>query len=853
MRARVNTSTTWQMVVMAMQYMRVRRLRTALTTLAIVLGVTLVFAVNLALPSAMAALSRTTMSAAGRADLTVTSPAGVFAAEAPLTAIREVPGVNAATAVLRRQIGLPNDGGGLGAPGQVTTYQLVGIDAATVLDVHPYVVTDGRMLEASESGVAMLPSWLAASTPQLQVGSTFPLATAGGLRAFTVVGLYADQGSQDTPQVLMGLSDAQSVLAIDGQVSAIEVALAPGSDHATVANAVEEALGPSFSVDSGATEMDAYVSMQVGYVIFNLFGLLALFMGAFLIFNTFRTVVAERRRDLAMLRAIGATRGQVMQVILTEGLVQGVVGTALGLILGYALAASLMGALTSLYAQFRSGMELAITLNLTALLVSICLGLLTSLAASYLPARAAGRVSPLEALRPVDAGATRRATRLSLYVSAPVLFLGVVMLVAGTKTAPLGAIMFLIGMVAAAPVLVSPVAHIFGPLLTLWFSREGDLARGNLTRQPGRAAVTAGTLMVGLATLILLASLVSSFGGLISGLANRSFASDAMLVPASVGVYGSVIGADPSLAERLRALPPVAAATGLRAVTTTADGQEVQVLGIDPLEYPKVAGLEFAEGDGEAAVSALAAGRNAIVTSLAANSLGLGTGDDVVMQTAEGPRTYRIVAVGDDMLSFKVMGVFISHESIVADFHKTEDVMLMVNYVPGTDRAAALEQIRQVAAAYPQFTVRDTGEYRATVMEMSVGVLQAFYGLAALILIPAALGLLNTLTINVIERTREIGMVRAIGGSRAQVRRMVTGEALLLGLFGAATGILAGVAMSYGFIQAFGLLGWTLPYEPPLVAVVVALVVAVVLALLAAILPARNAARLDIIRALQYE
>jgi putative ABC transport system permease protein len=205
------------------------------------------------------------------------------------------------------------------------------------------------------------------------------------------------------------------------------------------------------------------------------------------------------------------------------------------------------------------------------------------------------------------------------------------------------------------------------------------------------------------------------------------------------------------------------------------------------------------------------------------------------------------------VFSFKLNVIFISEANLKADFHRSEDVMLMVALKANADKPAALAGIQKLLGDYPQFTARLTGEYRTSLLEITTGAMGLFYGIAILILIPAALGLLNTLTINVLERTREIGVVRAVGGSRTQVRRMVTAEALLLGLFGAATGVLAGVAMSYGFISVFSLVNWQLTYEFPLMGIIAAIVIGLLLALFAGVMPARSAAKLDIIRALQYE
>jgi putative ABC transport system permease protein len=224
-----------------------------------------------------------------------------------------------------------------------------------------------------------------------------------------------------------------------------------------------------------------------------------------------------------------------------------------------------------------------------------------------------------------------------------------------------------------------------------------------------------------------------------------------------------------------------------------------------------------------------------------------------VVETPTGPQTYHVVAIANDTLTFKVDAMYISQDNLKTDFQKTEDVLLMINLKPGSDKNAALADVNQILTDFPQFTGNITGTYLASLLETTNSALVLFYAMAVLILIPAVLGLLNTLTINILERTREIGVVRAVGGSQGQVRRMVTAEALLLGLFGAAAGVLTGIAMSYGFITAFSAIGWQMPYIFPVIGIIAAIIVGVLLALFAGILPARNAARLDILRALQFE
>ncbi len=839
-----------QMTLMALRYLNGRRLRTALTTLAIVFGVALIFAINITLPGAIAAFTQSLSSLTG-ADMTITNVTGAsFAPESALPLVQDVEGVAAVTGVLRRSFTLPAIGSELGS---ATSIEMIGIEPETMQQVRQFTISDGRFLQPDDRGAVVVPAGIAEIAPQIEIGSTFPLISAAGLRTYTVVGFSAEQGSLSQPTLYLNLPDVQAAFGQPGQINTIEIALSPGADAAAVSEAVLAALGDTYIVDGGAAGNEAFAAVQASLLVLNLMGVLALFLGAFLIFNTFRTIVIERRRDLGMLRAIGATRGQITTMILVESLLQGVIGTLIGLLLGYLMASAMIYGLAGVYRSYFSGVSLGITMSAGAVISAVALGLLTALLAGYFPARAAGRISPLDALRPPTPVSVNRATRSSLIVGIVLMVLAIVMLLAGGQTAVGGAVVFLVGMVAAAPGLIMPLARLFSPLLTLWFAREGDLARSNLQRQPGRAAITASTLMIGLAVLILMAAMVLALGQLVNTLADRNFASDVFITPPSISVYNNVLGADASLEDRLRALPEIETVASLRYASSGLDGTRLEVLGIDPATYPQVASLEFSAGSEVESFAALGEGRTAIVTGLAASTLNLEMGDEISLQTANGAQTYRIVGIGEDILTFKLATLFISQANMAADFNKTEDVLLMANFSPGVEDAAGLAAVQTVMADYPQFTVHLTGQYRQTLVDTTSAAFVIFYGLAGLILLPAALGLLNTLTINILERTREIGVIRAVGGSQRQVQRIVTAEALLLGIFGAALGVLAGVAMSYGFIGAFSALGWEVPYIFPVAGIIAAIVVGVLIALFAGILPARSAARLDIIRALQYE
>ncbi len=827
------------MMRMAWQYLKGRKLRTALTTLAIVFGVGLIFMMNLVLPSAEKAFEQSLDAESEGVDLDIASPAGeAFAPEQPTDTLRQIDGVEAVTGVLRRRIILPKDQ----RFGDVTQIELIGVDLATVRQVQSFDLSSGRFVE--NSGEAVVAHDIGT------VGETINLVTTSGLKPYTIVGVLKEGGM--TPRVFVSLADAQADLNQPGLVNLLEVSFKSGTNEDKLTSRIKKALGDDEYLYN-ASSNDEFAAMQAGYLMFSMFGVIALFLGGFLIFNTFRTVVIERRRDLAMLRAIGATRRQLMQMILIESLLQGIIGTLVGLVLGYLMALGAGSALRSLSNTFYGQLDTHIMLTPKAFMAPIGLGMLCTLLAGYWPARRAGRTSPLEALRPSSGADIHRAARWGLVVGFAVMIVSLLMMLGSTKTTVLGSVLFLVGMVIAGPGLVVPAARLFNPLLTLWFAREGDLARGNMVRQPGRAAITASTLMIGLATFVMIAASVLGFNALIDKLIDTNFSSDIMVMPTTIGTYSSIVGADENLVSNIRGLPDVEQVAELRHAASVYDGNRLEVYGIDPQVYPEVSPMDFSKGDSKEAFAKLSEGRNAIVNPFGAAQLGFELGDTFTLQTSNGPQTYRVVGIATDLLNFKIVSIFISQENLKTDFNKTEAIMMMIDVKPGADVKAVHQQVKQMMSNYPQFLVEVTSEYRSTMQGLMSSVMNAFYILAALILIPAALGLLNTLTINVLERTREIGIVRAVGGSRKQVQRIVVAEALLLGLLGAAIGVLSGVALSYGFTMAFGLYGWEVPYIFPVMGIVAAIIIALLLALFSSILPARNAAKLDIIRALQYE
>jgi putative ABC transport system permease protein len=453
-------------------------------------------------------------------------------------------------------------------------------------------------------------------------------------------------------------------------------------------------------------------------------------------------------------------------------------------------------------------------------------------------------------------------------------------------------VLFMTGLVLVAPALVRPLSLVFGALLAALFARHGTgtLAQNNLARQPSRAAVTASTTMIALAVIVAMGGFMVSVSDGFLGILRTSLGSDYLFVPPAVGLWQNNVGATGSFADALRGTQGVGAVSTLRYAAAIVDlpagagkaggkafgkasakapamapgaptadesaasaGNTVSVLGIDPATFPLVSSLSFTDGEPGKAYADLAAGRSAILNPALAASLGLKSGALMTLQTPDGPREYRVTGVATDFLDAKIAAMFISQANLASDFHKTEDVLIQLNLKPGADAAAADTAIRAAGSDYPQFSIIQGKEYYNEMSRMFTAVFAMLYVLFGFLALPSLLTTLNTLAISVIERTREIGMLRAVGTTKKQVSRTVLAEGLLLAAIGTAFGLLAGLYLGYLLVKAMASAGFPVMYIFPWGGIASAVIVGLLFGALAAIIPSRKAAGLEIVQALRYE
>ncbi len=833
---------------LAWRYLWGRKLRTLLTTLAVVFGVMLIFGLNGMLPGMIDAFNRSILGAAGQVDLSVTGSSGGFFDPSVAVKVAKVEGVAAATPGLRRSVGMPTDS-------PVTTIMLTGIDPRTAVRVRQFPIAAGRMLAAGDTGEAVI-GQDAAKDLKVGLGGRLTVPTVAGTQKLTVVGLLASGSSPGTPEVYVTLAQAGRMLGEPGKANTIEGRLTPGADRATVEAATRRVLGSEYTVGGLSNENQLLASLKVSQFAFTMFGVFALIMGGFIILNTFRTLVSERRHDIGMLRAIGARRGTILGIFLAQGVIQGVLGTTLGLFFGYLLAA---GGIAAMAPIFRDTLHMdtgaiAPQFTLTTWVAAIILGVGVTVLGAVVPARQAARITPLEALRPQMAEVAERGHRKAVLVGWGLLAVSVPMLLLRqSASVGLGAVFFLVGLIMIAPAAIEPLSGLLSRIIEPFSPVTAELANSNLTRQPGRAAATASAILISLAVVVSMVGLIASmFAGFFQYI-DQSLGSDFVTIPQGLLLGGSHIGADQALVDRIAATPGVGDVATVRIGMAKIAGGDVQMVGIDPETYARVASFTFSGDSNAGDVAKLATGRVMLVNGIYAAQNGVKPGQTLRVVTPNGVKDYRVAGIATDYLNAKLSTAYISQDNLANDFGITTNAMVLANASRGASVPVVKARLSRLLADFPQFVLYDSESFKASQVKVFDQTLVIFYTFIAMLALPTLLALLNTLAISVLSRTREIGMLRAVGATRRQIRGMVVAESMLLAAVGVVFGITGGIALGYALVYALNATGFVMPYFFPWAGIVTAVVAGFSFALLAALIPSRQAARLDIVAALHYE
>ena len=693
----------------------------------------------------------------------------------------------------------------------------------------------------------------------LRVGDRVRVLLKGPAEQFRIVGLFRLKGQADLGGVTVTAFDlptSERVLAVPGALDAIYLTTQPGASPGKVSADVTAELGPNYEVVTAAKlaeERAEPVRQGVGNLRMALVGFAAvgLVVGSFIIFNTFAILIAQRTRELGLLRALGASRAQVLGSVIAEAAIVGMIAAGLGLAAGFGLARVLL----SVVGFNRLGLGAPTTepvLLARTVVAAVVVGVLVTVGSALIPAVRAARTSPVAAINDVPgAGAAplRRRAVIGLVIAlagAGALWFGfqvdATQLATRIQVVAVGALLAFFGVVLLVAALARPMARVIGWFLSRW-GVTGRLAQGNAMRNPRRTAATSSALVVGLSLVCLVAIVAASVKASIRTGVQKGVRADYVL--SAQGLTGF----SPDVSTRVASLPAVQATTGLRLGRVRLGERQQLVMAVDPAALSRVLDLDIRSGG----VQGLATG-GILISRDEAEHYGVGPGDRLqVIYPQTGPIAVPIAGVyarkqftGGYPVPLGVMSIATEEQNFGG---VQQDTLVYVKARPG-ERAEARRQIeRAIGRDFPNIQI----DSRAQFQNMQEGTVDQFVaGLVALLVLSeiiAVLGIINTLLLSVYERTRELGLLRIVGMSRTQVRRMVRGESIIIAVIGCLVGLGLGIFWGWAFTRALREQGLDQFDVPPL-QVALFLVFSVIAGAVAAWLPAWRASRLDVLEAI---
>ncbi|PWH16405.1 MAG: hypothetical protein DDG58_09600 [Ardenticatenia bacterium] len=860
---------------LALRNLSSRPVRTSLTALGIMLGVAVVLAVSIINDGTLASIHHIFDEAAGRADLMITN-SGVIGepfTDEILSRIRRLPGVQLALPVVsgRTLLASEADKWGLevsvGGTHTANDLLIFGIDPAHDRQVRDYELVAGRFLPAEIDSYSVLLVDEYAEDKKLSLGKDIAVLSATGQEKLRVVGLIAKSGpglQNNGAVAIMPLKTAQSLLDMHGELTQIDVLANP--DIAASPRKLEalkedlaSALGHGYQVLYPAARGQIVARMLASYQTgLSFFSAVALFVGAFLIYNTFTMTIVERTRAIGMLRLVGATQRQIVMLVLIEAAVLGILGSLAGTGFGILLAQGLSRSVATV-----TNTEIrALRIPLDGVVWSLLTGLGVTLISALLPAWRARSISPLEALRsyarPLGAPLGRTGwlwgcllillAYLALYripfrpeVQVPIGMVSVFVL--------------LLGATLVVPITIGPAERTLRPAMRILYGGAGQLGAANMRRAWARTALTVGTLMVGIAMIIGIQTMTHSFELDINHWVQTAIGGD-LYVRSPLPMreeFGTRLLSDPAVAE----VSPITYQQVQRARQGNSDSFSNTILfvGIDPQTYGRIASFVFEDSsqDTAQALKELAQGGRLLISVTVADRYALQTGDTLALETRRGVVQFQVVGVVVDFSSqgYVVTG---SRADLARYFGERTVDQFIVRLKPGYDPRVEAKRLEDHYGKSRHIAVETAADFRAKVTRLAAQAFALFDVLGLTGVVIAALGVVNTLLMNVFERQREIGGLRSLGMTRGQVARMILAESGAMGIIGGVFGMFFGLFLARVFllgVQEIG--GYTVRYHLLPQALGVGWAIALIVSQLAALYPAQKAAHVRIVEAIQHE
>ncbi|MEV5550209.1 FtsX-like permease family protein [Streptomyces sp. NPDC052309] len=685
-----------------------------------------------------------------------------------------------------------------------------------------------------------------------EVGDTVRMSVDGPVLKPTVTGVFTtDDGTvaaggslalfdTATAQKLFGKPGTYDEIDVQAKAGVTQAALKAQLDKALPKGVTETTTGQKLADDQAEMIASSMSGMKQGLLVF---AGIALFVGTFIIANTFTMLVAQRTKELALLRAVGASRRQVTRSVLIEAFVVGAVAAVVGLLAGIGIGAGLRSLMGALDATVPDG---PLVISPGTIVTAFAVGVLVTMLAAWLPGRRAAKIPPVAAMSSLHAKATTKSLVLRNTLGALFSAAGIAVVLAATTMsgsdgqAPmgLGAVLLIIGVFILTPLLSRPLIAAAAPVLRL-FGVSGKLARQNSVRNPRRTAATASALMIGLTLITGMTVMAGSLQKSIDKMASAAIEADYVVSMAN----GNPLS--PDVAEKLRGADGVTATSPLRNAASRIDGETEYLTGVTGSTIGELTDLRVEQGAFEVG------GTKVVVDGDTAKEHGWKAGSDFTVAYEDGEKQRLTVAgvyEGNDM----IRGIMLDTAALAPHQSDPVDMQVMVKTSDGAS-ASAKDGLEKALGSNPAIKVQDKKDISQEIAQMFTLVLNMLYGLLAMAVIVAVLGVINTLAMSVFERSQEIGMLRAIGLDRRGIKRMVRLESLVISLFGGVLGVGLGVFFGWAAGQLLGSTMATYELVLPWGRMAVFLLLAAVVGVLAALWPARRAGRLNMLQAIKTE
>jgi putative ABC transport system permease protein len=840
---------------------RLHKLRTFLTLLGIALGVAVFFAVRTANLTLLSSLTLTIEKLAGKATLQIIGGEGGFPESVWETA-KDIEGVRVAQPVIEVIANTAfEDEGNL---------MIVGVDMLGDRELREYQF-DEEGSEIADPLVALaqpdsiLISHTFADKHRLKDGDKLPLFTSQGKKEFTVRGIFKPAGIGEVfggQIAVMDVFNAQFVFNRGRNIDRVDLMNEPDVKVEDLQQRLRERLPSGLEITRPAARgqgiENAVSAMRIGMT---LASFIALLVGVFIIFNTFSISVNQRWKEIGILRALGVERPNVQRMFLGEAVIMGVIGSALGIALGFFLAAGaerLMSEVAANVFSYVSTRQPPV-FRWDYALTSFAIGVIASLIGAWLPARAASLLNPVLALHNIETRQRENVLgRARMLIGLGLVIVGLLLVRFAPLRVGLGfqfsyALLMLCGLILLLPKLAEWTARLLRPLMDRVFGSEGVIAVETMIQSPRRTSATVGALMIGLMFVFSTGAYVRSYQQTVLRWMDRMINSD-ILISTSEMARSRTYHFSEDLSRKIAAVPGVKRVENARIIFLPYADDSVALVSIEMDGWFARVKDVVEDADESQAREKLIKGEGVLVARNFANRYRLGVGDRLQLQTPTVPFDRPIAGIIEDYTSEKG-AVFFDRELYKKYWNDASVDMIEINIVPGADVASVKNEIVRAIRGEHRAFVYTNAEYKRWVMNLIDGFFVLNYMQMAVAVIIAALGIVNALLISVSERRRELGILRAIGGLRGQIRKMILLEAAAIAIVGVIIGAIAGMLNTYFLVRTAAVMigGFTIPYRFPIWLIGVVLPIALLISLAAAFWPARKAVNLRVIEAIGYE